>query len=456
MSLLYDKKYNALHFVGIGGISMSALAEICRHRGYAVSGSDTVCSETVARLIHTGIPVIIGHMPENVNGKDRIIYTAAVKSDNPELVAAQKNGIPIIERAPFLGELLQDYPTSIGIAGTHGKTTTTSMLSQIFLEADKDPTILVGGILPAIDSNYRIGHSEYAIFEACEYVDSFLNFYPKIAVITNIDEDHLDYFSGIDAIVQSFSKFLGNVPSDGAAVINLDDPNSIKAVAAYKGKQIRFSLSRPEAAYYAKLTRLKPYPAFEAYEDGKLLGTVQLHIPGKHNVYNALCAIAASRMCEIPFSSIADTLKRFSGAKRRFEFVGEKGGVTVVDDYAHHPTEIAATLSAAKTLEFKRLLCVFQPHTYTRTAALLDDFITALSVCDECLLLDIYAAREENTIGITSKAIADRLPCAVYCGDFASALLKLREGAKSGDLILTMGAGDVYKLGRQFLQEDSK
>ncbi|MDP4153916.1 MAG: Mur ligase family protein [Bacillota bacterium] len=329
MSYLNNHIHN-IHFVGIGGVSMSALAEIMLQKGYHVTGSDMQKSQAVTTLVTKGIDIIIGHKSQNVNGKDLIIYTGAVKKDNPELVEAARLGIPAVERAPFMGELLSKYQNPIAVSGTHGKTTTTSMLAQIFLDSEKDPTVLVGGAMPATGTNYHIGHSDTIIFEACEYLNSFLNFPSKIAVVLNIDADHLDFFRDIDEIKASFSKFISKTGSDGTAVLCGDDKNCRDIAKNYQGTSVYTSLVDPTADYFAEIKSISGYPVFDVYEHGKLLGDLSLIIPGRHNVYNALAAIAVARISGISFEEIKSSLSKFKGARRRFEYVFQGHGVLII------------------------------------------------------------------------------------------------------------------------------
>ncbi|NLT58293.1 MAG: UDP-N-acetylmuramate--L-alanine ligase [Clostridiales bacterium] len=446
-------QYPAIHFVGIGGVSMSALAEIMRLRGHAVSGSDLVESSATEQLRAAGVRVDIGHRAQQVEGADLVVYTAAVARDNPELAAARAAGIPLMERAPFLGGILQLYGYPIGVSGTHGKTTTTSMISQILLETGADPTVLIGGTLPLIGHNYRIGQSPYIVYEACEYVDSFLHFRSRITVILNIDCDHLDYFSGIAQIRDSFARFADLTLPGGCVVANADDEQVRLALAGHRGEVLTFSVEDPGADVYGRLLEEGPLTAFEVFEAGVSVGVCRLRVPGLHNVKNALAAIAACRRAGVAFEDLRAPLEGFSGVKRRFEHRGTWPGARVVDDYAHHPTEIAATLRAAQNMGYGRVFCVFQPHTYSRTKALLDDFAAALSLADRVLLTDIYAAREAPDPTIGSEQLAARIENARYCGDMARAMSLLKEELRPDDLLITMGAGDIYKLGETLLKE---
>lgn len=443
------QKYRNIHFVGIGGISMSALAEILKNRGYCVTGSDIHDSDQIANLRKIGIPVAIGHAAQNIAGAQIIINTAAIHEDNCELVAARSAGIPVFERSILLGCIMKDYSYPIAIAGTHGKTTTTSFVSQILLEADKDPTCLVGGQLSAIGGNFRVGKSNYLICEACEYVDSFLTLQPKIAVVLNVEEDHLDYFSGLEQIKGSFRKFVSLAGPDGICIVNADNAAAMEACSTVLSHTVTFGIENMDANITARnITAHKGgYPSFDIYENGIFLFSVALKVPGRHNIYNALAATAVAVVLGIDTKHIQVSLCAFTGTKRRFEYVGSYRGATIVDDYAHHPTEIRATLSAAKSLNFKRVICIFQPHTYTRTIALFDQFVDALKLADVTILADIYAAREVNATGISSYSIAEKIKGAYYFDSFEKIASYLKEEATEGDLIFTMGAGDIYKLG---------
>lgn len=440
-----------IHFIGIGGVSMSALAEIMCARGYHVTGSDRSDSPTIAHLRSKGAEVFIGHAAANITGAGLIVYTAAIHPDNPELAAAAVQNIPAVERAVFLGYIMRDYRLPIGIAGTHGKTTTTSMISLVALSGGLDPTVLVGGTLPAIGGNYRIGGHDQMIFEACEYVDSFLNFCPKIAVLLNIEADHLDYFKDIEQIKRSFCAFAAKCGGDGRVIANFDDANVREVAASCECPVTSFALDHP-ADYTAVLDDGVGFPRFDAYEKGVLLGRVELSVPGRHNVLNALAAIAAGRALGLRFADIAAGLGSFVGVGRRFERKGERDGITVVDDYAHHPTEIAATLSAARSLGFGKVICIFQPHTYSRTRSLFSDFQRVLQAADLPILIDIYAAREKNDGSVTAEELANAIPGAKYAATFEEAAALARSAAHRGDIILTIGAGDVYKISELLLR----
>ena len=448
------KKKSCVHFVGIGGISMSALAEILYNRGHKVTGSDINDSDIVEHLRSLGIEVSIGHNGSNVEGADIVINTAAVHSDNVELVRARELGIPTFERSVLLGAVMSNYAYPIAVAGTHGKTTTTSMLINMLTDGGLDPTALVGGVLSAIGGNFRVGKKEdYMVCEACEYVDSFLTLSPRIAVILNVEEDHLDYFSGIEQIVSSFSKFASLPGEEGYVIYNGDSDTSRRSVESSPSHRRSFgtgdgcdfraeNIGVNESGHYE----------YDLYRSGEYVTKVRLGVPGRHNVYNSLAALCACDVCGIDIREAAATLDTFSGAKRRFEYVGEVNGAKVYDDYAHHPTEIRATLTAAKDMGYSRVICIFQPHTYTRTKALFDQFVSALSLCDVPILFKIFPAREKDVYGISSNDIADRLPGAKCFDDFGSAAEYIRSIAHKGDLIITMGAGDIYKVGEMLIK----
>lgn len=447
-----------LHFTGIGGISMSALAEIMLSRHFIVTGSDSKESDITGHLESLGAKVYIGQRASNVaSDVDVLIYTAAVKQDNPELVAATELGIPLLTRAEFLGQIMKNYSTAIGVAGTHGKTTTTSMLSQIMLEADLDPTILVGGIMPTIGSNTRVGNSDKLITEACEYTNSFLSFAPTIGIILNVAEDHLDFFKDINDIRNSFHKYAKLIPADGLLVINGDIEkidaitNNLECNVITVGENAEsndYSAANIEFDDFAR-------PSFDLLYNKEVIGHISLQVTGIHNVYNSLAAIAAARFMGIDIDLISAGLHNCAGAERRFQFKGTLGNITIIDDYAHHPDEIKATLTTAKRFPHKNTWCVFQPHTYTRTKALLNDFAEVLSKTDNVILADIYAAREKNTLGISSedlvKKINEKGGNACYFPSFDEIENFLLENCIDGDLVITMGAGDVYKIGEKLL-----
>ncbi len=457
--MIFDKIFPpaTIHMIGIGGISMSGLAEILKNKGYIVKGSDMKDSDIIEKLRKTGIPVAIGHKAENVKDADAVIFTAAVKKDNPEYLEAEKRGIPLIERSVLLGEITRMYSDTIAIAGTHGKTTTTSMISAAFLEAEKDPTISVGGELNIIDGNYKIGNSKYFITEACEYVESFLEFSPKVAVILNVEADHLDYYRDIEHIKSAFEKFENRLTENGTAVLNIDDENSKHLISNKKCNKVTFGIKN-SADYAAKNIMIeKDLTTYDLYVKDKFCEKIELKIPGIHNVYNSLACIAVCDIYGLKPDAVKRALKEFGGAKRRFEKKGEYNGALIYDDYAHHPSEIRATLSAAKGKKSKRIICVFQPHTYTRTKTLLKEFSEAFYGADSVIITDIYAAREKDNGEISSKDLVNKIKetsdNAIYMADFSEIEKYLKEKLQPGDLFLTIGAGDVYKIGEDIIEK---
>ncbi|MBR6258210.1 MAG: UDP-N-acetylmuramate--L-alanine ligase [Lachnospiraceae bacterium] len=445
-----------VHFLGIGGISMSGLARILMSEGFTVSGSDMKESELIDELRSLGAQIAIGQVAENINDSiDLAVYTAAISDDNPEICEVRRRGIPELSRAQLLGQLMKNYKMPINIAGTHGKTTTSSMVSEILMHASLDPTVTVGGMLKSIGGNLRIGGGEYFVAEACEYTNSFLSFFPRMEIILNIEEDHLDFFKDIEDIRASFKKFMELLPDDGCLIINgtIDDIPAL--TAGVKCPVVKYGPS-PDCDYYpADVTfdELGRGRYTCCHGDDKF--EVTLGVVGIHNVYNSLAAIALCERLGVDRAVMLEALAAFTGTDRRFEKKGDLHGITIMDDYAHHPTEIATTLAAAKNYPHKKLFLVFQPHTYTRTKAFLHEFADALSAADEVLLLDIYAAREKNTIGISSedllKLLLEKGVKAQYFKYFDDAETYLLLNCESGDMILTMGAGDVYRIGEKLL-----
>ena len=448
---------NHVHFIGIGGISMSGLAEVLLEAGFRVTGSDMNRSALTEKLSRMGALISYPQSAENITPDiDLVVYTAAISEDNPEFVAARKAGLPMLPRAEVLGQIMANYSCSVAVSGTHGKTTTTSMLSHILLAAGADPTISVGGMLSTIGGNIRVGASQTFLTEACEYTNSFLHLYPKYTIILNIEADHLDFFKDIDDIRRSFRQFARQTAPDGLIIINGDIDRIEEITGDADAPAVTFGMSEaclfhPEEITFGE----KANCAFDAYKGEQCLGHVQLQVPGLHNVSNSLAAIALSDALGIPFPQTVQALASFHGTDRRFEYKGSYRGVTVIDDYAHHPSEISATLAAAQRYPHERLIVVFQPHTYSRTAALLPDFGTALSAADLVLLPEIYAAREKNTIGITSDAVREQIELngtkALYIPDFSDIEKYLSETLQVGDLLITMGAGNVYKIGESLI-----
>lgn len=434
-----------IHFIGIGGSGMCPLAEILHHDGFQLTGSDINESDTLARIRSYNIPVFMGHRPENIGDAELVVYTAAVKKDNPELVAAQERGIPALERSVMLGIVTRRYRNSIAVSGTHGKTTTTAMITQVCIDGNLDPSAIIGGKLPYIGGNGRVGKSETIICEACEYVDTFLQLTPAVSIILNIDADHLDYFKTVDNIIKSFHQF--STQTSRVLIVNGDDANTRKAVQGVTGaKIITFGL-KPENDYSAARIsdKEKACEDFTVLKNGRKLLDVSLSIPGRHNIYNALAAAATADHLGIPADRIADSLHRFTGVHRRFEILGKFNGITVADDFAHHPTELTATLTAAMHMGFRQVWALFQPHTFSRTYLLLDDFAKALSIPDHVILSRILAVRETNTYHIYSKDLAEKIPGSVCRDTFEEMADYVMARAQPGDLILTLGGGDIYK-----------
>jgi len=440
------------HLIGIGGVSMSPLAEVLQNMGLVVTGSDIAESAAVLHLRELGIPVAVGHAPENIRGAEFIIRTAAAHDDNPEVAAARNTGIPVFERAQAWGYIMRSYPNALCIAGTHGKTTTTSMATHILMAAQADPTVMIGGTLPLLHAGHRVGKGNTIVLESCEYYDSFLSFSPTVAVILNVDADHLDYFHDLEDVKASFRSFAELVPADGHVIANRDDRNSMDALAGIDRSVTTFGFS-PEADVQAADLKISGGKSeFDVLCRGSFYTHVRLQVPGRHNVLNALAASAAAHVLGLPGSAVTEGLAGFTGAGRRFEYKGVCSGADVYDDYAHHPGELKSLLDTATELGYDRIILAFQPHTYSRTKALFDDFAAQLARADLPLLADIYAARETNTIGISSRDLADAVPGARYCASFDEMERVLRSLAKPGDLILTVGAGDIYKVGEAIVE----
>ena len=458
---MYNLDFNTpanLHFTGIGGISMSALAEIMISRGFTVTGSDSHESKITDHLESLGAKIFYNQVAGNISSDiDVLIYTAAIKQDNPELVKAKELGIPLLTRAEFLGQIMLNYPMAIGVSGTHGKTTTTSMLSQIMLEGNTDPTILVGGIMPAIHGNTRVGHSDKLITEACEYTNSFLSFKPNMAIILNVAADHLDFFKDLDDIRHSFRKFAELVPDDGFLVINSDIDNLEYFTNGLKCKVITVGSDPAKSDYSATNIEFDQFAkgSYDLVVNGEKSFHVALNVTGEHNIYNSLAAIAAAHAMGISDENIKAGLTQYGGTDRRFQYKGKVGDVTIIDDYAHHPDEIAATIKTAKHYPHKKMWVVFQPHTYSRTKSLLPEFGKALKEADAVVLADIYAAREKDTLGVSSldvKKEIEKYGTEVhYYPSFSEIENFLLESCSPGDLLITMGAGDVVKIGEHLL-----
>lgn len=442
------------HLIGIGGVSMSPLAEVLRGMGLEISGSDINDGENVEHLRSLGISVVIGHRSETITPEmDFVVRTAAVHDDNPEVASARAQGIPVFERTEAWGAIMRDYKNALCIAGTHGKTTTTSMSTHILMAAQMDPTVMIGGTLPLLHAGHRVGNGDTIVMESCEYCNSYLNFYPTVAVILDIEEDHLDFFKDLADIQHSFREFASHVPPTGTIIANMDDKNTMDALRPLGRELMTFGLTDKADVWPRKLVQLGTQSDFDIMYRGKLFTHVTIHVPGIHNVKNALAATAAAITLGCGPLAVRYGLAAFNGAGRRFEFKGKYNGADVYDDYAHHPGELHALLDAVEPLGYKRTIVVFQPHTYSRTKALFQDFVSELRRPDMTILAEIYAAREQNTIGISSKDIADQIENAMFFDSFDEILKALRWTASPGDIILTVGAGDIYKVGERLVQE---
>lgn len=447
------KQVKRIHFIGIGGSGMCPLAEILHSEGYALSGSDNNESDTLARIRALGIPVTMGQRAENIEGAEMVVYTAALLKDNPELVAAKASGIPTFERAKLFGAISRLYKNCIGVCGTHGKTTVTSMTTQILLSADLDPSAVIGGKLPLIGANGRVGKSETFVCEACEFVDTFLELSPAVAVILNIDEDHLDYFKTLDNLILSFHKFAAMATD--AVIYNGDDQNTLKAMKGIGGKtEITFGFAEKNDYSPANITDIRgAYYAFDVIYKGETLGHIQLKVPGRHNILNALAAIAASMHAGASFADCKEGLESFGGAGRRFENLGEYKGITFADDYAHHPAELRVTLEAAMKMGYNTVWAVFQPFTFSRTYMLMDDFAEVLQIPDRCVLTEIMGSREVNTYNVYTAQLAEKIPGSVWFNTFDEVADFVLQNAKAGDLVLTLGCGDIYKAAKIMIKK---
>lgn len=437
-----------IHLIGIGGVSMRPLGLVLRGMGMIVTGSDMNSSVSTDELISKGIEVHIGHNAENIKGADCIIRTAAAHNDNPEIAAARALGIPVFERAQAWGVIMREYKNAICISGTHGKTTTTSMITHIFMEAQRDPTVMLGGYLPLLNAGHRVGSGDTIIMESCEYCDSFLNFYPTVAIVNNIEADHLDYFKDLEAVERSFRKFAGLVPRTGYVIANGDDRNTVDTLADLH--YISFGMEQKNDIHPEKLS--EDMRSFDVICYGKHYCHVHLNVYGKHNVYNALAAAAAAYVMGIEGESVSLGLASFTGAGRRMEHKGTYHGAEVYDDYAHHPGELKSLIDAVKVMGYQRIILAFQPHTYTRTKALFDDFVEQLRRVDVAVLAEIYAARESNKTGISSADLAALIDGATFFETLPEVSAYLKTIAREGDIILTVGAGDIYKAGEMLLK----
>ncbi len=445
-----DKQLKAvkrIHFIGIGGSGMCPLAEILHKEGYLLSGSDNNETDTLARIRSLGIPVTMGQKAENIEGAEMIIYTAALLPDNPELVAAKASGIPTYERSKLLGAVTRIYPNSICISGTHGKTTACSMLTQVLIGADFDPTAVIGGKLPLTGSNGLVGHSEHMVCEACEFVDTFLDLSPDIAVILNVDEDHLDYFKTFDNLKKSFTKFASMATKK--IIYNGDDSNTkdvvVPAVEICQKPVVSFGLNDGNFYQAVNVELKNEFASFELIRYGENLGKVTLGIPGKHHVYNALAVIASAMESGVSFDQCVKGIDEFHGAGRRFEILANIDGITIADDYAHHPKELEVTLETAMKMGYNKVWAVFQPFTYSRTSILFDEFVRVLKIPDYCIMTEIMGSREVNTYGIYTEQLSEKIPGSVWFNTFEEVAQYVVDHAQNGDLVITLGCGDIYK-----------
>ena len=435
-----------VHLVGIGGVSMRPLGLVLKGMGMLVTGSDMNASVSTDELIRKGIDVTIGHKAGNIRGADCIIRTAAAHNDNPEIAAARAAGVPVFERAQAWGQIMKSYKNAICISGTHGKTTTTSMVTHIMMEAECDPTVMIGGYLPLLHAGHRVGNGDTIILESCEYCDSFLNFYPTLAVVLNIEADHLDYFKDLQDIEASFHKF-AEISTHGI-LANGDDPNTMDAMKGLN--YTTFGLEEHNTIHVRNIT--DDYRSYDVICDGEYYCHLNLGVVGKHNAINALAAAGTAWMLGVPGEICARGLATFHGAGRRMEFKGKFNGADIYDDYAHHPGELAATFDAVRTMGYERVIVAFQPHTYSRTHALFEDFVRELQKPDQVVLAEIYAARERNTVGISSADLAEKVPGCVFCETLPEVTQWMRSNARPGDVILTVGAGDIYRAGEALFE----
>ncbi len=442
-----------LHFVGIGGSGMCPMAEILFHKGYQLTGSDINESDTLERIRGYGIPVHMGHRAENVGDAQCVVYTAACKADNPELVAARERGIPTLERSVMLGMLARKFKRPVAVSGTHGKTTTTAMLTEILMDGGLDPSAIIGGKLPMLGANSRVGHGETLVVEACEYVDTFLELHPAVSVILNIDADHLDYFKTVDNIVKSFHQFA--TQTSQLIVVNGDNEKAMESLRGIAhAKIVTFGMKDTNDYYPVELNEEDTAcEDFTLTFHGEKLGRVNLMVPGEHNMMNAIAAAAAAHCLGVAPEAICSSLGRFSGVHRRFEVLGKFDGVTVADDFAHHPTELTAVLNSAVRMGYREVWAVFQPHTYSRTYNLLDDFAKALSIPHHLVMTEILAVRETNTYNIHTSDLAAKVPGSVWFDSFEKIADYVMAHAQPGDLILTLGGGDIYKCANRIVEK---
>ena len=437
---------NHVHLIGIGGVSMRPLGLVLKGMGLKVTGSDMNASASTRELEEAGIPVAIGHQAGNIQGAQCIIRTAAAHNDNPEIAAARAAGIPVFERAQAWGQIMKAYKNAVCISGTHGKTTTTSMMTHILMEAQTDPTVMIGGYLPLLHAGHRVGHGDTIVLESCEYCDSFLNFFPTLAVVLNVEADHLDYFKDLQDVQDSFHKFA--MLATAGVLSNGDDPHTVEAMDGVP--HITFGLTEGNRITASDVSA--DWRHFNVVCDGEVYCHLDMGVLGKHNALNALAAAAAAWMMGIPGEAVSHGLESFHGAGRRMEFKGHWGGADIYDDYAHHPDELAATIDSVRTsFPDRRLVLAFQPHTYSRTNALFQDFVAQLKKPDVVVLAEIYAARERNTIGISSAHLADEIPGSIFCETLPDVTAYLKEHIQEGDVVITMGAGDIFRAGEALL-----
>ena len=443
------------HLAGIGGVSMCPLAEVLLGMGLIVQGSDMTESDTVCQLRAQGIDVAIGHSAENLKDCDLVIRTAAIHDENPEIAGAIARGIPVYERAQAWGAIMQHYENAVCFSGTHGKTTTTSMATHIFMAAQADPTVMIGGTLPMLHSGYRVGHGDTIILESCEYCNSFLNFFPTVAVILNVEADHLDFFKDLSDVEHSFHAFADLVPQRGYVIVNGDDAGAMDSVKGLSHPVFTFSVRDDGADCRADNVAFHDgCGEFDVMIHGEFYAHIALAVAGKHNISNALAAASAAYVLGLSGKAVEEGLRTFHGAGRRFEYKGSYHGAAVFDDYAHHPGELHALLTTARSMPYKRIICAFQPHTYTRTQALFEDFVRELKLADIAVLAEIYAARENNDIGISSSQLAREIPGAIYCSTLDQVADTLARIARPDDLILTVGAGDIFRAGEKLLAKE--
>lgn len=448
----YLDKVKRIHFIGIGGSGMCPLAEILHSKGYILSGSDNNETDTLKRIRNLGIDVKMGQCAENIEGAEMIVYTAAIMADNPELIAAKNSGIPTFERSKLLGAVSRKFGNCIGISGTHGKTTTTSMLTQVLINAGASPSAVIGGKLPMTGTNGITGESDLFVCEACEFSNTFLELSPSCSVILNIDEDHMDFFKTMENLKNSFYEFADMADT---VIYNGDDENTVKVVNRLTGKNlISFGVKKSNDWYADDIKTVNgAYYDFDVYYKGEKQGRASLSVPGEHNVLNALACVASAVYSGVDAETAIDLLSGFSGAGRRFEKLAKIGGIEIVDDYAHHPAELKVTLEAAKNMNYNKVIAIFQPFTYSRTAMLLDDFAEVLKIADKVIMTEIMGSREKNTYNIYTKDLADKIPDSEWYGTFEEVAERAEEIAEEGDLIITLGCGDVYKIAKMIIAD---